>query len=64
MTSVVVVDRAAQQLRDIDTWWREHRLDAETMVVDEFERCVTLLENTPELGAPFRRRTCSAFGAS
>lgn len=37
MTSVVVVDRAAQQLREIDAWWREHRLDAETLVVDEFQ---------------------------
>src|SRR5688572_5792217 len=52
MTSVVLVERAVQQLRER---WRAHRPDAATLVVDELERCVELLENTPEVGAPFRK---------
>jgi hypothetical protein len=31
-----------------------------TPVADEFERCVELLENTPGVGAPFRKT--SVFG--
>jgi plasmid stabilization system protein ParE len=60
MTSVILVAKAAQQLREIDAWWRDHRPDAVTLVADEFERCVELLENTPGLGAPFRKT--SVFG--
>jgi plasmid stabilization system protein ParE len=55
MTSVVLVNRAIQQLREIDAWWRDHRPDAATLVADEFERCLTLLESTPELGSRFQR---------
>ena len=60
MTSVILVAKAAQQLQEIDAWWRAHRPDAVTLVADEFERCVELLENTPALGAPFRKT--SVFG--
>ena len=55
MTAVVLVERAAQQLRDIDAWWRAHRPDVATLVADELEHRIELLENTPELGALFRK---------
>lgn len=45
MTSVILVAKAAKQLQEIDAWWREHRPDAVTLVADEFERCVELLES-------------------
>ena len=59
MTSVILAAKAAQQLHEIDAWWRDHRPDAVTLVADEFERCVELLENTPALGAPFRKTSVS-----
>ena len=44
MTTVVVVDRAEAQLVEIDAWWVAHRSSSPTLVIDEFERCVSLLE--------------------
>ncbi len=41
MTSVVVVDEAEQQLREIVDWWIANRPAAPTLALDEFERCVT-----------------------
>jgi plasmid stabilization system protein ParE len=55
MTTIVVVDEAEQQLRDIDEWWRANRPEATTLVVDEFERCTTLLASSPDIGAGFHR---------
>ena len=49
MTTIVVVDEAEQQLREIDAWWRANRPEAATLVVDEFERCTTLLESSPDI---------------
>ena len=37
MTTIVVVDEAEQQLREIDEWWRTNRSEAPTLVIDEFE---------------------------
>lgn len=38
MTTVVVVDEAEEQLREIIKWWIENLTDAPTLVLDEFER--------------------------
>jgi plasmid stabilization system protein ParE len=55
MTTVVVVDEAEQQLREIVEWWLEKRHAAPLLVLDEFERCVNLLESSPDIGALFHR---------
>jgi hypothetical protein len=48
MTTVVDVDEAEQQLREIVEWWLEKRHAAPLLVLDEFERCVNLLESSPD----------------
>ena len=55
MTRVVVVDEAERQLRAIDEWWVANRELAPELLVEEFSRCVMLLENTPDVGARFLR---------
>lgn len=55
MTTVVVVDEAEEQLREIVEWWRANRRAAPTLVIDEFERGTTLLESSPDIGARFHR---------
>lgn len=55
MTTIVVVDEAEQQLLEIDEWWRANRLEAPALVVDEFARCTTLLESSPDIGTGFHR---------
>jgi plasmid stabilization system protein ParE len=55
VTAVVLVDEAVAQLRDIVSWWRSNRAAARDLVLDEFERCVILLESTPDVGARFSR---------
>jgi hypothetical protein len=53
MTTVVVVDVAEAQLIEIDAWWRAHRSSSPTLVIDEFERCVSLLESNLDIGTRF-----------
>src|SRR5258708_7504513 len=55
MTTVVVVDEAERQLREIVAWWLENRAEARDLVVEEFDRCVTLLESSPDAGIRFHR---------
>ena len=57
MTTIVVVDEAEQHLLEIDEWWRANRPEAPTLVVDEFERCTTLLASSPDIGTGFHRTT-------
>jgi plasmid stabilization system protein ParE len=57
MTTVVVVDEAEDQLREINEWWRANRREAPALVIDEFERCTTLLESSPDIGTGFHRTT-------
>lgn len=57
MTTVVVVDAAEAQLAEIHDWWITHRSDVPTLVLDELERCVTLLQNSPDIGTRFHRTT-------
>lgn len=54
MTTVVVVDVAEAQLLEIVAWWSANRRAAPDLVLEEFERCVTLLESTPDVGISFR----------
>jgi plasmid stabilization system protein ParE len=55
MISIVVVDEAQEQLREIVEWWFANRPASPTLVLDELERCVTLLESTPDAGPRFLR---------
>ena len=48
MTTVILVDAAEEQLNEIVEWWRTHREASPTLVMDEFERCVSLLEFSPD----------------
>lgn len=57
MTTVVVVDEAEEQLREIVDWWMVNRRAAATLAADEFERCVILLEGSPDIGTGFHRTT-------
>ena len=57
MTTVVVVDEAEEQLREINEWWIANRHAAPSLVVDEF---VTLLENSPDIGTIFHRTNVSS----
>ncbi len=54
MTTVVAIDEAEEQLRELDEWWRANRRDAPTLAVDEFERCTTLLASSPDVGTGHR----------
>lgn len=55
MTTVVLVDPAEAQLREISEWWMAHREASPLLVMDEFDRCVSLLEASPDVGARFHR---------
>ena len=55
MTTVVVVDEAERQLREIVAWWIEHRLAAPMLALDEFEATAALLRSSPDVGREFRR---------
>lgn len=55
MTTVIVVDTAEAQLREIVEWWSSHRPKAPWLVLDEFERCVAFLESSPDAGVGFAR---------
>lgn len=64
MTTVVVVDIAEAQLIEIDAWWLGNRSSSPTLVIDEFERCVSLLESNPDIGTRFHSTECLAFEES
>jgi len=53
MTTVVVVDEAERQLQTINAWWDENRSAASGLVLEEFARCVALLEIAPDAGPRF-----------
>jgi plasmid stabilization system protein ParE len=55
MITVLIVEEAEHQLREIDAWWVENRRDAPDLVLQEFARCVDLLESTPDAGQRFHR---------
>ena len=53
--SVVIVQEAEQQLRDIDAWWQEERASSTASFMDEFSQTVELLSEMPDIGPLFRR---------
>jgi plasmid stabilization system protein ParE len=53
---VEIEPEAVAQIDELDLWWREHRPAAASQVVDELARVVATLEQSPEIGAPYRRR--------
>jgi len=55
MTTVVLVGPAEEQLQEIAEWWMAHREASPLLVLDEFDRCVSLLESSPDAGARFHR---------
>jgi plasmid stabilization system protein ParE len=55
MITVVVVDAAEEQLREIGEWWMANREASPLLLMDEFERCVSLLESSPDVGVRFHR---------
>jgi hypothetical protein len=64
MTTVIVVTTAEEQLFEIHGWWIAHRTSSPTLVLDEFERCVALLETSPDIGTRFIARMFPACGGS
>src|SRR4051812_39430989 len=55
MITVVLVGPAEEQLHEIAAWWMAHREASPWLVLGEFDRCVRLLESTPDAGARFHR---------
>lgn len=55
MTTVLLVDDAERQLRDVVAWWSENRPAAPNLVVEEFANCIELLESSPDAGVRVRR---------
>jgi plasmid stabilization system protein ParE len=50
---VEVAPEAQEQLERLDRWWRQNRPAAPTLVVDELERLVGMIAETPEIGVPY-----------
>jgi len=55
-TCVNVPPSASAQLDELDLWWREHRPDSATSVLDEFEQAIALLEQQPSVGVPYEHK--------
>jgi len=52
---VVIVAEAEQQLRDVDRWWVRNRQAAPDLFLNELDRAIDLLSETPEIGPRFHR---------
>ncbi len=46
-------DEARQQVRQIDTWWRENRPAAPDLFVTELDQATSLLGNVPSIGVRY-----------
>lgn len=55
MTTVVMTSLAEQQLLEIAEWWMAHREASPLLLSEELERCLSLLETSPDVGARFHR---------
>jgi plasmid stabilization system protein ParE len=53
MITVVLVDAADEQLREIGEWWVANREACPLMLMEEFDRCLSLLESSPAAGSRF-----------
>jgi plasmid stabilization system protein ParE len=54
MALVITTAQADQQIRDIDTWWRRHRLSAPRLFQEELAEAFSTLATSPRLGSPYR----------
>jgi hypothetical protein len=52
---IEVEPQAITQLEELDVWWREHRPDSRTSVLDEFEQVLGALSEQPEIGVAYER---------
>ena len=50
---VVLVEEAEEQLRRAVQWWQANKQGTQTILVDEFEQAVCLLEEMPGIGPRF-----------
>ena len=50
---VIVVPAAEQQIREVDSWWRENRTAAPALFAQELASALFLIESRPRIG---RRR--------
>jgi plasmid stabilization system protein ParE len=48
--------QAAGQVRAVDAWWREHRLNSPDLFLHELRYALTLLAEFPAAGRPLRHR--------
>lgn len=55
MTAVIVLPSAERQLREIAEWWMAHRPASPRLVREDLERCLSLLDALPGVGARFHR---------
>jgi hypothetical protein len=52
---IEIEPQAMAQLDELDVWWREHRSDSRTVVLDEFEAALDTLREQPDIGVPYER---------
>ena len=50
---VELSEEADAQVREIDAWWREHRLAAPNLFTDELDRALLALGEMPTLGGTY-----------
>ncbi len=50
---VEISPTALAQIALVDVWWCGARPDATTLFVDELDELITLLEASPQVGAPY-----------
>ena len=53
---VVTTPEAEEQIRTVDSWWRENRTVAPNLFSEELAAIFELLESTPYIGATDTRR--------
>lgn len=50
---VDIQPEAEEQIAALDRWWRTNRPAAPALVLDEMERLIALLAESPEIGRPY-----------
>ncbi|HEX5054734.1 MAG TPA: type II toxin-antitoxin system RelE/ParE family toxin [Planctomycetota bacterium] len=54
---VIVVPTAEAQIREVDSWWREHRTAAPELFVQELAAALALIGSRPRIGRRRRHAT-------
>lgn len=52
---IEIEPQAIAQLDELDMWWREHRPESRTSVLDELEHALAALREQPDIGALYTR---------